>query len=148
MNNTEEPQFEIRVIRLNESTKDVNGKEIKFTTKILIHIFLWTRFRKLKLDLVSLEYKEDIVDLKLKFNTNSLTPFRTPYPSVCEVEIGKEEDDEILIDQEIIFNNSDNNILLVTLHDVPTEERPLGKRRKVVIYEDTDIIDSGINPFI
>ena len=141
MINTEESEFQIRIARMNERDLD-----IKSTKKVLIHVFFSTRQRGLSLALDDglpsppISYKDNIIDIQLKIVDDGSKPFKNPFPCVCTLEVGS--DDLENIDDALKFNDSTHNVMLVTVNGIPIGTKPTGTRRKAVIYEDTDIIDS------
>lgn len=144
MTSTSQPEndpIQIRIVRLEETAKDIPGEKEKFktTTKILIHVFLWTKERELELNLVHLKNKDNLVDIQLEFVNKAIKPFRNPIPITFLLEVEVDPTNEEKLD----FNNKERNVLFVTLENVPDEIRPTGRRRKVVIYEDTDILDDS-----
>lgn len=131
------PKPEVRIFKEIELD---NGK-VQTATKIMVHVLYWTEFPGETLAYHNLINTKRGVILQLKLvGTEKGRRYRQLVPiTYCEVfEDGKNQ-------KKFTFNSEKNCNFSVEI-DYKFDERPESTKKKIVIYEDTDIIDDTETP--
>jgi hypothetical protein len=127
------PRPEVRIFK---EIEEDNGK-VKTAKKILVHVLYWTEFPGEKLEFNALFNDKKKVTLQIKqVKTQRIRRFRqlVPITFIRSFEDGVDK-------KKFIFDSDKNCDFLVHIDEEFQNTRPESTKKKVVTYEDTDIID-------